>query len=117
MRQLNKCLITLWVTLSVSVGSYASNLIGHDFTGECVSEEDSMMLGMCLGYLHGIMEMQDVLVAMEQIPPLFCTPEKSNYLQAMKIIEKYMDDHPEKLHLSFFLITINSLKEAFPCEE
>ena len=117
MRQLKKCLITLWATLSVSVGNYASNLTGHDFKGECVSEKDSMMLGMCLGYLHGIVETQDVLVAMEQIQPLFCTPEKSNYLKAMKIIEKYMDDQPENLHLPFFLITINALKEAFPCEE
>ena len=75
------------------------------------------MQGMCLGYLQGMVEMHDLLVGMEQIPPLFCTPEKSNYLQGMKILEKYMDGHPEKLHLAFMLITINYLKEAFPCGE
>ena len=47
--------------------------------------------------------------------PLICIPEEVTMGQAMRVIMKYIKDHPEQLHAHAAVITIVALKGAFPC--
>jgi hypothetical protein len=48
---------------------------------------------------------------------LICWPEGATQPQAVKVIEKYMADHPETLHFSVHDISIMALYDAFPCSK
>ena len=64
--------------------------------------------GMCIGYVVGI------LGVMEHIDVL-CLPAKSTHSQATLVVQKYLSEHPEKLHLNAAELVIDALQEAFPC--
>lgn len=44
-----------------------------------------------------------------------CFPEGNTYYQTLKIVEKYISDHPEKMHEQVSVLTYNALVSAFPC--
>jgi hypothetical protein len=45
----------------------------------------------------------------------FCTPEGSTMNQARKVVIKYIDDRPERLHEPFLVLAIEALRKAWPC--
>ncbi|MDB2410675.1 hypothetical protein N9W57_08660 [Pseudomonadales bacterium] len=76
MRQLNvpkgrnlKSLITLWVTLSVSMGSYGetNTFTGNQMLDGCKSKDLPMAWGICSGYIKGMNVMQLVAAARPEL--------------------------------------------------
>ena len=114
MRQLKKSLITLWVTLSVSMGSYGYT--GNEMLSKCSEENATYDSGVCIGFLLGFVEM-DVINRHTNGRNMLCLPDESTYGQIKSIIVKHMKDNPEKLHLPFYAVSLKALTEAFPCEE
>jgi hypothetical protein len=45
----------------------------------------------------------------------FCAPNKSTPEQALRVVVKYMEAHPGKLHLNFTELSMSALAEAWPC--
>ena len=66
--------------------------------------------GMCLGYVVGVMSVVEYI-------NVVCQPVKSTHSQATLVVQKYLTDHPEKLHINAEELVINALQEAFPCTE
>jgi len=64
--------------------------------------------GMCIGYVVGILSVMEYINAL-------CLPDKSTHSQATLVVQKYLSDHPEKLHLNADGLVIDALQEAFPC--
>jgi hypothetical protein len=64
--------------------------------------------GMCIGYVVGIMSVMEYI-------NVICRPVKSTHAQATLVVQKYLSDHPEKLHLNADELVIDALQEAFPC--
>lgn len=114
MRQLMKCLITLWVTLSVSMGS--NGITGNDMKDKCGNDVNPYSSGFCSGFIVGATGMDSLRQLMND-NPLICEPDRVTNGQKRSIVIKYMKEHPEELHRPFLAITVNSLMEAFPCEE
>lgn len=111
MRQLMKCLITLLMTLSVSMGSYGA-LRGNDVISECTGEgSPNFTKGFCAGAIVGLNNMHSV----KEIP-LYCSPDGANYQQFVKVVYKYMKQRPEELHNLYSILVLKALMEAFPCE-
>lgn len=46
---------------------------------------------------------------------MICAPENVTLAQGAKIIDKFMDDHPELLHETMRNLSFASLYIAFPC--
>jgi hypothetical protein len=46
-----------------------------------------------------------------------CIPSDVNAEQMGRVIAKFGDDHPEKLHEKTFLFAAEALKSAFPCKD
>lgn len=115
MRQLMKCLITLWLTLSVSMGSYG--FTGNDVKTWCDSEINDTGSAWCAGFISGLVEMDVFRERAMKQTPLFCIPEEATKAQLVDITAKYMKEHPEELHRSFMIVATTAIVEAFTCVE
>lgn len=66
--------------------------------------------GMCIGYVVGAMSVMEYI-------NVLCLPAGSSHAQAALVVQKYLSDHPEKLHLNAEVLAIDALQEAFPCTD
>jgi hypothetical protein len=65
----------------------------------------SMKVGVCMGYVQGVADAYADA----------CPPEDVQAEQVIRVAVKYLNDHPEKLHLNRAALTKAALKQAFPC--
>jgi hypothetical protein len=82
--------------------------------------------GWCLGYLAGFTDGLDAAALMssngsyEQYSALrdsfICFPVGSNNGQYARIVVKYLNDHPERLHEDAKVLVASALRDAFPCQ-
>jgi hypothetical protein len=82
---------------------------------------DYVHTAACIGYLTGIIDGVSEEAAYshamtERVPPSpFCMPDDAENGQLIRIVLKYIGDHPEEAHKrTAFLISL-ALKQAFPC--
>lgn len=71
---------------------------------------------MCSGYVVGLIDMHDLMVAIEVHPPRWCAPKTVTYGQMQLVTVAYMQRNPQSLHLQFSVLIIGALSEAFPCK-
>ena len=64
--------------------------------------------GYCLGFVSG------VYVA---TPESLCNPPSIKSNELVGIVTKYLNAHPEKLHMESGRLVVDAFIEAFPCEE
>ena len=75
----------------------------------------------CLGFVRGILDTvalwqtADALYKNRVSPGRPCLPEGISTVQGVRIVVKYLKDHPEKLHYENTLLVMTALKGAFPC--
>ena len=86
-------------------GSKLLQLCESDSAGEC---------GACVGYIVGIVDSHDTMVKVTEVP-MFCQPENATAGQLVKVVTKYLNEHPEDLHYSASSEVYGALMEAFPC--
>jgi anti-sigma regulatory factor (Ser/Thr protein kinase) len=47
----------------------------------------------------------------------FCVPDSGiPVIQAMRVVVKYLKEHPEQLHEDGMGLTVAALKDSFPCK-
>src|SRR5262245_48136623 len=72
----------------------------------------------CLSYVAGFMDALAATVVLGRQKPLtMCIPGTANRGQVVRIVVKYLREHPEKLHLVAGGLTYVAISEAFPCEK
>ena len=71
----------------------------------------------CSGYLAGIVDANAIVSGMRGKPAaLFCLPDTGlENEQVIRIVVKYLNDHPEHLHEQARMGAIIALRLAFPC--
>lgn len=75
----------------------------------------------CLGYVNGILAMATdttvTLVNSDHRTSLPCAPaEGLTTGQAVRVVLKYLNSHPETLHKPAKSLVVFALREAFPCK-
>lgn len=80
---------------------------------------DSYHAGFCLGFVQGVYQLNGAYQSWLKVDqPLFCTPpEGISNGQAVRIVNKYLQEHPEQLHEEEYFLVIKALREAFPCKD
>lgn len=75
---------------------------------------DSLNAGMCIGFVAGI----DLGISMaeQSLGVKEGQGANSSRIQEIRIIRKYINDHPAKAHLSAAALSFVALREAFPCK-
>ncbi len=77
---------------------------------------------MCMGYVEGFIEASWVdwnyqkQIAAKQTTQYFCNPNNVENAQLVRIVLKYINDHPEKANRQTAELTSLALSEAFPCK-
>ena len=65
--------------------------------------------------MQGMLHMNRVYVYHLKGAALFCPPDGTTNGQAVRIVVKYLRDHPEELHKHDSVLAFTALKAAFPC--
>ncbi len=74
--------------------------------------------GYCIGYVDGIDEMTNMInITREPSKRAFCRPENATTRQIVRVVYKYLEDHPEELHEDAYFLAIKALQNAFPCKK
>jgi hypothetical protein len=86
-------------------------------TGQHFEPQDAVNGGMCLGYVSGIMDVNQVVVVVRgRAMALFCAPERGlENEQAIRIVVKHLVDNPADLHQPARMSVVLALRRAFPC--
>jgi hypothetical protein len=98
--------------------------------GATLSNADKARGLMCAAYIKGFVEGHDTIairlakrqyggkVANSNVETfrLFCYPETIAVPQLTRVVIRYLEQHPETLHLHPVLTVTAALREAFPCQ-
>ena len=107
--------VGLAVMLLLSAQSQAGFNDGNTLLRECESDSP-VKLGLCYGYITGVADYQTTLLNWSDLDgPYFCMTESRSSHQLIKVVTKYLNEHPEELHLSAGGSVGNALHAAFPC--
>ena len=88
---------------------------GNTLLQKCESDS-ATQYNVCAGYVIGLVDYQGTLVAWSLVEkPIFCTPDNVRASQLVKVITKWLNEHPEKLHQSASSSVPIALYDAFPC--
>ena len=86
------------------------------FDADNYDADNDIDISWCIGYVHSFTKVNAYYKAFD-IPVLICFPESGiENRQAIRVLVKYLQDHPEKLHEYDMILTISAFVEAFPCE-
>jgi len=101
--------------VDVSAYMFANDLL--EYCEAQISETGSVAKGnACAGYIMGIVDLYRSLVVLGHTQRLWCHPEKVHSNQLVRIVTKYLQEHPEDLHRPASTLVVNALIKAFPCE-
>lgn len=86
----------------------------RSLNGESIQRVSLVRAGKCSGYVAGAM---DSRFAWEEVAKqkLFCMPEGVSGEQPIRIVAKYLEQHPDELHLPAATLVIFAFVGAFPC--
>ncbi len=75
--------------------------------------------GFCAGYVAGVTDAEAMWKAVEgktSKATHYCVPEGATTAQGLRIVKKWLNDNPDKLHWRADFIIHQALLEAFPCK-
>jgi len=78
------------------------------FCDDYASDKFGVYGATCLGYVNGVV---DALASVG----LFCLPQGVQREQSALVVRKYLNDHPEKLHMEADILVVRALEQAFAC--
>jgi len=115
-----KYLLAIVLLFSFNQDAAAGFFTGSELLERCearLSETGSVAKGnTCYGFVIGIEDAQDTFTVLGKMSPLWCSPDEVNASQLIRVVTKYLQEHPEELHHSASSLVANALLLAFPCE-
>lgn len=73
----------------------------------------------CVGYVTGVLDTSFIWQINDTTPTNhsthFCVPDGLTNGQVVRVIAKWLEDHPARLHERAILLTTDALKEKFSC--
>ncbi len=129
MRRLISIIVITAFLLIPSISFCQDNLSGDSLLRDCnnalggfnsLARNDAIFAGNCIGVLYGYYSLGLMYLAYLQnypeIPKIcFPTDEALSTGQLAKILVKYLENHPERLHENPSRLMWDAFTEAFPC--
>jgi hypothetical protein len=101
--------------VAASLSSPVQAYSGAALNSTCLNEDPnvSAIYGpACVAFVAGV----DSGLAISGIPQPYCTSKAVGYKQMMLVVQKYLQEHPDQLHLRGGILVRDALIEAFPCK-
>ena len=105
--------------------SSAPDKSGTSFYDQCgTAEKDveqlstALQRGYCMGYVAGLthgVASSELIHDVKSSERVFCLPEGVTNIQKVRVIRKYISNHPEEAHNPAQGQALMALREAFPC--
>ncbi len=120
--------IFLLVLLVFCPSAYSAEDDGNEFlrdaklfirysNGEKLSQLEMDTVTYIVGYVLGFLDGKEMGDIKGTSTPTYCLPKSGvKDGQVIRILAKYLEDHPSKLHLSGRVLLLLALEEAFPCK-
>jgi hypothetical protein len=93
---------------------FASFRDGNQILLEC-KEEGTIGYGYCVGYIASASDTAEMWANQGFMKKAICHPENVSQGQLRQIVVKFLEENPEKLHLSADSLVVTALIRAFPC--
>ena len=107
---------------------------------ESAEKKDPLNAGVCLGFINGVratiqadqeLHEKEKMVATSAFPTIqpkqeamtcssiwrACVPREVTTDQLIRVVVRYLKDHPEKLHFDPAVVAHAAFKQAFPCKQ
>ena len=89
--------------------NYADNKTQPDAIAEAAT---------CVGYINGVLDTLTMWNAINEADfKIACFPDGVSPLQLIRVVVKYLNDHPEELHEAAIVLTFRAASTAFPCSK
>src|SRR5437879_4922143 len=95
---------------------------GNVFLSVCGESPDSsskappFQRGACYGYVLGVDDGVRMTYDIQDQTQPYCLPDEVTTGQTVRILIKFIKDHPEKAHSQTRVLVVESLMDAFPCK-
>ena len=107
--------LAMMMPLSAQSQAGFTFLNGSQLLQKCESDSNAAY-ETCSGFILGIHDYNEALVGLEILPTkTFCAPLDATAGQLVKVVTKYLNEHPENLHYAAGSEVPVALMEAFPC--
>jgi hypothetical protein len=70
------------------------------------------MSGLCAGMITSLFWAQKALESRLK----FCAPPKVTRGQSRQVVIRYLESHPERLHVDIRQLAVDAMREAWPCK-
>jgi hypothetical protein len=80
---------------------------------------DSFLAGICAGTIDALAYEASMLTLSSAPAPhaeVFCIPKETKIDQQIRVVVKYIEARPERMHERFALLALLALIEAWPCK-
>ena len=114
MKKLFQSIMVALFILAMSMPTYADTT-GSELAEYCkntIDGEARFSDGVCMGLIKGFADGYSGSGAKS-----YCIPNKATNSQIQKVVVKYLDNHPARLHEWYGKLVLDAIKEAFPCKE
>lgn len=89
---------------------------GEDLRHLCASE-DTFASTICTSYLSGYVEGHEVTVQVSKAQRVFCLPAGGvTGANLGLVVDKWLDEHPQRLHEAALGLVTLALIDAYPCK-
>jgi hypothetical protein len=99
----------LFVLAATLISSQANAISGNELAQSCRGQEENSRWGFCVGYVVGVIDQ-----SRESEPPL-CVPAEAIQSQVARVVTKWIEANPDKLHFSANSLVYAALNESFTC--
>jgi hypothetical protein len=112
---INRVIFVAVVLCIAMIGQAVAEIVdGNKLFADCRDGDDpsardrATKWGTCFGYASGV---ADALVP----AGLYCTSSGATAGDVVDVVKLYLQNHPEKRHLSAPQLIVNALKDRYPC--
>jgi Rap1a immunity proteins len=102
--------ILLALTVPVSAQSSANDMLSgcKGLIGDKTPPlREALRQGRCAGYVAGLVYARSVFL---------CVPESATPEQGVRVVIRYIEARPERMHEPFGKLALEALEEAWPCK-
>ena len=82
--------------------------------GDNASQQDASYAVLTMGYIEGVKRGCDMMQTAHGFKLPYAIPPDVDAGQIVRVIDKWLEDHPEKLHLPAEALILEALVQAFP---
>ncbi len=113
----NLTLLAAVILFVASFSTQAEQISGRELLAFCVEPESSDAKAYCDGYITAAIETHATWALWDRLQRVFCFPKGDKFTHAYGAVVEYLKAHPQELDYEASSLVLNSLNQAFPCEQ